>query len=135
MFHDLLAFLKECVLLSITSMVVSNASSIHMPLLVVEGTQFSCGVNLLLCGSEVRGRFFLFDVKFVACKSSMMVYLLQGTMQFMIVFLVLGLASSKLVEWVLGPPRVYPFLPCKQPKNPKSVVNLKIVLKHVHELL
>jgi len=37
MFHDLLGLLKECVPLSTTSMVVFNVSSIHMPLLVVEG--------------------------------------------------------------------------------------------------
>ncbi len=67
MFHDLLALLKECVPLSTTSMVVFNVSSIHMPLLVVEGIQFIYGDDLLLCGSKTRGRFFLFDARFVAC--------------------------------------------------------------------
>ncbi len=38
MFHDLLALFKECVPLSTTSMAVCNASSIHMLLLVFEGT-------------------------------------------------------------------------------------------------
>jgi hypothetical protein len=53
----------------------------------------------------------------------------------MIVFFIMGLASNNLVESILAPPKVYPFLPCKQPKNPKSVVNLKALLKHVHGLL
>jgi hypothetical protein len=38
MFHDLFAFLKKCVLLSITSMANFNALFIHMFFLVVEGT-------------------------------------------------------------------------------------------------
>jgi hypothetical protein len=53
----------------------------------------------------------------------------------MIIFLVMGLASNNLVECVLAPPRVYPFLPYKQPKNLESVVNLKTLLNHVHGLL
>jgi hypothetical protein len=76
MFHDLLALLKECDLLSTTSMAISNVSSIHMPLLVVEGIEFNCGVDLILCGSKVGGRFSLFDVRFVVCKSNMLIHLL-----------------------------------------------------------
>ncbi len=76
MFHDLLTFLKEGVTLSTTSMVVSNASFIHMPFLIVEGIRFNCGVDLFLCGSRARGRFSLFDAGFVACKSIMLVRLL-----------------------------------------------------------
>jgi hypothetical protein len=66
MFHDLLALLKECVLLSTTSMVASNASFVHMPLLVVEGNQFNCGADLLLCGSRVGGRFSFFDARSIS---------------------------------------------------------------------
>ncbi len=76
MLHDLLALLKECDPLSTTSMVVSNVSSIHMPFWVVEGIRFNYGVNLLLCGSRIGGRFYLFDVRFVAYKSNMLVRLL-----------------------------------------------------------
>jgi hypothetical protein len=47
MFHDLMAFLRECVLLSTTSIVASNASSIHMPLLVLEA--FDLVVVLFFC--------------------------------------------------------------------------------------
>jgi hypothetical protein len=46
-----------------------------------------------------------------------------------------GLTSNNLVECVLAPPRVYLFLPCKQPKNLENAVNLKTFLKHVHGLL
>jgi hypothetical protein len=87
-------------------MAISNVSSVHMPFLIVEGIQFSCGADLLLCGSRARGRFYLFDARFVACKSSMLICLLRGTMQFMIVFLILGLASNNLVECILARPRV-----------------------------
>jgi hypothetical protein len=135
MCHDLLALLKECVPLSIASMIIFNVSSIHMPLLVVEGTQFNYGDDLFICGSRIGGRFSLFNVGSVAFKSSMQICFLWGTMSFMIVFLVLGLASNNLVECIMDPPRVYFFLPRKQPKNVKSVVNLKTLLKHVHGLL
>ncbi len=76
MFHDLLAFLKECVPFSTTSTVVSNALFGHMLFLIVEGIRFNCGANLPFCGSRVGGRFSLFDVGFVACKSIMLVHLL-----------------------------------------------------------
>jgi hypothetical protein len=33
-----------------------------------------------------------------------------------------------LLECVLAPPKVCLFLPCKQPKNLESVVNLEILL-------
>ncbi len=127
--------LKECVPFSTTSMVVFNVSSIHMPLLVVEGARFNCGVDFLFCGSGARGRFYLFDARFVAGKYNMLVCFLWGIMQFMIIFLVLGLTSSNLVECVLAPQRVYLFLPYKQPKNPKNLVYVKTLLKHVHGLL
>ncbi len=86
MFHDLLAFLEECILLSTTSMAIYNVSSIHMPILVVENNWFNYGANLLLCGLGAHGRFSLFNVGSMACKSIMLVYLLWRTMQFMIVF-------------------------------------------------
>ncbi len=63
MFHDLLALLKECLPISTTSMVASNASFVHMPLLVVKGNQFNCGGDLLLYGSRVGGRFSFFDAR------------------------------------------------------------------------
>jgi hypothetical protein len=46
----------------------------------------------------------------------------------MIVYLLMVLASSNLVECILAPPRVYLFLPYKQPKNLESVINLEILL-------
>jgi hypothetical protein len=72
MFHDLLALFKECVPLSTTSIVDSNISFIHMPLLVFGGTQFSCGADLLRCGLGARVIFFLLVARFVACKSNML---------------------------------------------------------------
>ncbi len=57
MFHALLALHRENVPFSITSIANSKASFVHMPLLVVEGIQFSC-VDILLCGSRVVGQFF-----------------------------------------------------------------------------
>jgi hypothetical protein len=68
MFHDLLALLKECVPLSTTSMVASNALFVHMPLLVVEGNQFNCGVDFLFCESRVGGRFSFFDARSISYK-------------------------------------------------------------------
>lgn len=50
MFHALLAFRRENVPLSITSIINSKDSFVHMPLLVIEGTRFNC-VDFLLCGS------------------------------------------------------------------------------------
>jgi hypothetical protein len=109
MFHDLLAFLKERVLLSTTFMAIFNVLSVHMLLQVVEGIWFSCGDDLFLYVSRARKRFSFFNAGFVACKSSMLVCLLRGTMQSTIIFLVLGLASNNLVECVLAPPKVLPF--------------------------
>ncbi len=76
MFHDLLAFLEECVFFSTASMAIYNASFIHMPFLIIEGTRFSCGVDLFLFGSKAKRRFFLFDERSMACKSIMLVRLL-----------------------------------------------------------
>jgi hypothetical protein len=76
MFYDLLAFLRECAPLSITSISTSNVSFVHMPLLVFEGTQFSCGADLLLYGSRTKGRFSLLIVGFATCKSNMLFHLL-----------------------------------------------------------
>ncbi len=47
MFHDLLALLRECVALSTTSIVASNASFVHMTLLVLEA--FHLAVVLIFC--------------------------------------------------------------------------------------
>ncbi len=66
-FHELLAFLRECVPLSITAIVTSNLSSIHMPLLVFKNIWFNCGAIFLFCGSRVRGRFSLLVVRSVTC--------------------------------------------------------------------
>ncbi len=113
MFHDLLALLRECVPLSITSIVFSNVSFGHMPFLVFEGIWFNRGANLLLCGSRVGGRFSLLATWFATYKSNMSFCLLQWTIKFMIVYLFLVPASSNLVECVFAPPRVSLFLPCK----------------------
>jgi len=65
-FHDLQGLLWECVPLSITSIVTFDTSLVHMPLLVFEGIQFGCGVDLLFCGWKTRGRFSLLAARFVA---------------------------------------------------------------------
>ncbi len=101
---------------------------------ILKALWFSCGVHLLH-GSGAKGRFSLFNVGFMPYKSIMLVCFLRWTMQFTIVFLILGIASNNSKKCILAPPRVYPSLPCKQPKNPKSVINLKTLLKHVHGLL
>ncbi len=120
MFHDLLAFLMECVLLSITSIASSSISLVHIPLLIFGGTRFNYGVDLLLCGSRVRARFSLLVAMFNTCKSNMLLHLLQGIIKFMITYLFLIPAINNLVECVLVPTMVCIFLPCKQPKNPKK---------------
>jgi hypothetical protein len=104
--------------LSISSIAFSNASFVHILLLVFGGIQFSCGADLLFSGSGARGRLSLLVAWFVTYKSNMLLYLLQGTIKFMIVYLFL----------VLAPLRLCFFLPWKQPKNLKSVVNLEILL-------
>jgi hypothetical protein len=114
--------------LSISSIAFSNASFVHILLLVFGGIQFSCGADLLFSGSGARGRLSLLVAWFVTYKSNMLLYLLQGTIKFMIVYLFLVLASNKFVECVLAPLRLCFFLPWKQPKNLKSVVNLEILL-------
>ncbi len=97
-----------------------------MPLLVFEDTQFRCGANLLFCGLGVGGRFSLLAIGCAACKSNMLFCLLRKTIKFMIVYLFLVLAPSNLVECIITSTKGIFFLPCKQPKNPKSVVNLEI---------
>jgi hypothetical protein len=74
-----------------------------MPLLIVEGIQFNCGVDLFFHGSKAWKSFSLFDVKFVACNFNMLLHFLQAIMQFMIIFFFLVLASNNLVECVLAP--------------------------------
>jgi hypothetical protein len=83
---------------------------------------------LFFMGQEQGGRFSLFDVGFVAYKSSMLVHLLQSLCNSWL-FFYLGLASSNLAEYIMAPPRVYLFLPCKQPKNLENVINLKTLFK------
>ncbi len=63
MSHDLLTFLRECVPLSTTSIVIYSISFVHMPFLVFGGTRFSCGVDILFCGSKVKGSIFLISCK------------------------------------------------------------------------
>jgi hypothetical protein len=48
MFHYLLALLKKHVPFSIASIIASNVSSIHMPLLLAIGIQFICDGFLLV---------------------------------------------------------------------------------------
>ncbi len=69
MSHELLTFLTECVPLSMTSFVISNISFVHMPLLVFGGIRFNCGVDLLFCGLEVKGKIFLVSCRvcYYAC--------------------------------------------------------------------
>ncbi len=66
---------------------------------------------------------------FVVCKPNMLFCCLQRIIKFMIALNFL--AFSNLVECVLAQPRVFLSLSCKQPKNPKSVINLGIWLWHV----
>ncbi len=110
MFHALLTLCREYVPFSTTSIVNSKASCIHMPLLVVEGTQFSCD-DLLLCGSGVDGQFSLSAAGdtlslFVVCKSSMLFCHLRRIVKFMITLNFLVLASSNMVDCVLAQLRV-----------------------------
>jgi hypothetical protein len=99
-----------------------------MVLLVIEGTQFNYGVNLLLCGLGVRGKFSLLVIRFVVYKSSMLLHLLRWIVKFVFAYFFLVLFFNNLVECVLAPPRVCLFIPYKQPKNLESVVNLEILL-------
>ncbi len=90
MFHDPLALFKEHAPLSTTSIVASNISFVHMPLLVFEGIRFSCVANLLFRGLRVGGRFSLLIARFVSCKSNMLLHHLQRTIEFMIACLFMG---------------------------------------------
>jgi hypothetical protein len=101
--------------LSTTSIVASNISSIHMPLLDFKSTWFSYGADFLLCGLGVGGRFSLLNVGSTACKSNMLLHLLWKIIKFMIVYFLLVLAFNNLVECILAPLMIYLFLPCKQP--------------------
>jgi hypothetical protein len=123
------------VFLSTTSIFEINVLFVHMVLLVIKSTKFSYGVNLLFCGLGVGGSFSLLVIRFVVYKSNMLLCLLRRTVKFVIAYLFLVLSFNNLVECVLASPRVCIFIPYKQPKNPKSVVNLEILLKHVHKLL
>jgi hypothetical protein len=128
-------FSLRTVFLSTTSIFAFNVLFVHMVLLVIKGTKLSYGVNLLFCGLGVGGRFSLLVIRFVVYKSNMLFCLLRGIIKFVIAYLFLVLSFNNLVECVLAPPRVCLFIPYKQPKNPKSVINLVILLKHVHRLL
>jgi hypothetical protein len=44
------------------SIVFSKASFVHMPLLIVECTQFNCDVDLLLCGLGANKKNSLFVI-------------------------------------------------------------------------
>jgi hypothetical protein len=103
MFHDLLALLMECVFLSIISIASSSISFVEIPRLIFRSTQLNYGVDILFCGSRVKGRFFLLVARSTICKSNMSLCLLWGTIKFMIVYLFLILAFSILVECVLTP--------------------------------
>ncbi len=52
MFHDLLDLLKECVPLSTIAMVASNVSFVHMPLLIIEGSQLVVVLIFFFVGQE-----------------------------------------------------------------------------------
>jgi hypothetical protein len=82
MFHDLLAFLKEYVPFSTTSIVVSTISYVHMPLLLIVRAWFNYGVDLLVFDLKIKAIFFLF----IACGSNMLFHHLQGTIRFVIVW-------------------------------------------------
>jgi hypothetical protein len=70
----------------------------------------------------------LLVARFVACKSNMLFHPLWETIQFMIAYLFLVPTSNNLVECILAPLMVCLFLPYKQPKTLKNVVNLEILL-------
>jgi hypothetical protein len=139
LFHALLTLYREYVPFSITSIVNSKASSVHMLLMVVKGTRFSC-VDLLVCGSRVGGQFSLFVAGgrlslFVVYKSNMLLRHLWWSIKFMIALNFLVLASNNLVECVLAQPKVSFSFFCKQPNNPKSLINLGILRWHVLRVL
>ncbi len=81
MFHDTLAFLKEHLPLSTSSITTSNCSFIHMPFLLVVGIQFIYGGFFLIYDSWIRGRISLS----ITCWSSMPLPHLRSTFKFMIV--------------------------------------------------
>ncbi len=135
MFHALLTLSKEYVPFSMASIVNSKASYVHMSLLVVKGTRFKC-VDLLFCGSGIGGQFSLFATGgrvslFVVYKSKVLLHRLRWIIKFMIALSFLVLASNNLMECILAQPRVSLSFFCKQPKNPKSLISLGILLWHV----
>jgi hypothetical protein len=75
MFHHLLAFLKEYVPFSTTSIVVSTISYVHMTLLLIVRTWFNYGVDILVFDFKIRDVFFLF----VVCRSNMLFHHLWDT--------------------------------------------------------
>jgi hypothetical protein len=84
----------------------------------------------LFCGSKVGRKFSLFALGgklslFTPCNFSMLLHHLWRTIKFMIVFLFLVPTSNNLVECNMAQPLACLSLLCKQPKNPKSVINLK----------
>jgi hypothetical protein len=94
MFHDMLAFLKEHLPLSTSSITTSNGSFIHMPFLLVMGIQFIYGGFLLICDSWIRGRFCLS----ITCSSNMPLRHLRSTFKFMIVDVFKVPTSRNLME-------------------------------------
>ncbi len=95
-FHDMLAFFKECIPISI-----------HSLLLDFDGIRFNYGANLLFCESRVGGKNSLLVIGFIACKCNMLFYFLWRTINFMITYLFLVPTSNYLVECDLAPPMVF----------------------------
>jgi hypothetical protein len=127
MFHVLLAFFDECVLLSTTSIVVSSASSVHNVLFLhVANVRFYGIVGLLLFDASSGGRFSLF----IECRGNMLLHHLQGTVKFLVGFFLVP-TSKNLMVYILAQPMVCLSLFRTQPKNPKNVISLEIGLMHV----
>ncbi len=104
MFHDLLAFLKRYVLLSIASIIAFSVSSVHMPFLLVIHIQFNYTVDLLVSNLKVNGTFSLF----VVCKYDMFFHHLWSIVMFMIAWFFLILASRNSMVCVLTQLTMYP---------------------------
>jgi hypothetical protein len=60
---------------------------------------------------------------------------IQRIVKFMIILNFMVLAFNNLVKCILAQPKVSFFFPCQQPKNPESVINLGILLRHVLRVL
>jgi hypothetical protein len=73
----------------------------------------------LLCGSRARGKFSLLTIRFIACKSNMLLRFLWGIIKFMIVYFFVVLTFSNLVECLLTPPKVFFFFPIINPRIQK----------------